>query len=43
MTEGLGLAPDEFVAGIVHIGTAPVTPPDRPRPDLTRIVSWVAA
>ena len=43
VTEGLGLAPHEFVAGIVHIGTAPVTPPDRPRPDLSRVVTWVTA
>lgn len=43
VTEGLGLAPQEFVAGIVHIGTAPVTPPDRPRADLNRVVTWVTA
>jgi nitroreductase len=42
LAEGLGLQPEEFVAGIVHIGTAPVTPPDRPRPDLARVVSWVS-
>jgi nitroreductase len=41
VTEALGLQPQEFVAGIVHIGTAPVTPPDRPRPDLSRAVTWV--
>lgn len=39
---GLGLAPQEFVAGIVHIGTAPPPPPDRPRPDLARVVTWMA-
>jgi hypothetical protein len=43
VTEGLGLGPAEFVAGIVHIGTAPATPPDRPRPDLSRITSWMVA
>lgn len=43
LEQGLGLTPEEFVAGIVHIGTAPVTPPDRPRPDLARIVAWVGA
>jgi nitroreductase len=43
VAEGLGLHPQEFVAGIIHIGTAPVTPPDRPRPDLARIVTWMAA
>ncbi len=43
LEQGLGLTPEEFVAGIVHIGTAPLTPPDRPRPNLDRIVSWVGA
>jgi nitroreductase len=33
----------ETVAGIVHIGTPPEDGPDRPRPDLSRIVSWVEA
>ncbi len=40
--EGLGLAPGEFVAGVIHIGTETAAPPDRPRPDLDRIVTWVA-
>ncbi|PTE13510.1 nitroreductase family protein [Pseudogemmobacter blasticus] len=36
-----GCAPGETVAGIVHIGTAPATEmPDRPRPDLTRVLHW---
>lgn len=39
---GLGLAPHERVAGLIHIGTETATPPDRPRPDLDRIVTWVA-
>ena len=43
LTDGLGLEPHEFLAGFVHIGTAPVTPPDRPRPDLARIATWVSA
>lgn len=33
----------ETVAGIVHIGTPPADGPDRPRPDLSRIVTWVEA
>ncbi|PZQ95848.1 MAG: nitroreductase [Cereibacter sphaeroides] len=41
--QGLGLAPHETVAGIVHIGTAPMTPPDRPRPDIARLTTWVDA
>jgi nitroreductase len=40
---GLGLAPQEWVAGIVHIGTAAGAVPDRPRPDLDRIVTWARA
>ncbi len=40
--EGFGLAPQEFVAGIVHIGTPTVTPPDRPRPDIARLTTWMA-
>lgn len=31
----------ETVAGIVHIATPPADGPDRPRPDLARLVSWV--
>ncbi len=41
--EGLGLQPGEWVAGLIHIGTESATPPDRPRPDLGRIVAWVGA
>ena len=33
----------ETVAGIVHIGTPPEDGPDRPRPDLARVVTWVEA
>ena len=39
---GLGLAPREFVAGLIHIGSETSAPPERPRPDLDRIVTWVA-
>lgn len=38
-----GCAEGETVAGIVHIGTPPEDAPDRPRPDLSRLVSWVQA
>jgi nitroreductase len=41
LTEGLGLGPQEFVAGIVHVGTPTLVPPDRPRPDIDRITTWV--
>ncbi|WP_135450989.1 MULTISPECIES: nitroreductase family protein [Tabrizicola] len=38
-----GCVEGETVAGIVHIGTPPADGPDRPRPDLGRIVTWVEA
>lgn len=41
--EALGLAGGERVAGLIHIGTESATPPDRPRPDVEAITSWVAA
>lgn len=37
----LGLTGDEWVAGFIHIGTEGITPPERPRPDLTRITQWI--
>lgn len=39
--EGLGLADHERVAGFIHLGTQTLTPPDRPRPDIEAIVSWM--
>ena len=38
-----GCADGETVAGIVHIATPPADGPDRPRPDLALLVSWVEA
>lgn len=38
-----GCRDGETVAGIVHIATPPEDGPDRPRPDLSRIVTWVDA
>ena len=35
-----GCTAGETVAGIVHIATPPADAPDRPRPDLGRIVTW---
>lgn len=35
-----GCSGAETVAGIVHIGTAPTPAPERPRPDLAKIVTW---
>ena len=39
--QGLGLAGHETVAGFIHIGTQTSEPPDRARPDLDAITSWV--
>ncbi len=38
-----GCSQGETVAGIVHIGTPPADAPDRPRPDLDRLVTWAEA
>lgn len=38
---GLGLGPQERVAGLIHIGTERAAPPERPRPDLATITQWV--
>jgi nitroreductase len=43
ITEAFGCGAHETVAGIVHIGTPPADGPDRARPDLARLVSWVSA
>lgn len=43
LTDALQLAPHEIVAGFIHLGTESSTPPDRPRPDLDAITSWVRA
>lgn len=37
----LGLAPHEFVAGFIHVGTETVVPPERPRPDPEALTTWV--
>ena len=37
----IGLAENERVAGFIHIGTASAVPPERPRPDLDVITTWV--
>ena len=43
VTETLALAPHEHVAGFIHIGTETAAPPERPRPDLDAITTWVDA
>ncbi|KQT53732.1 NAD(P)H nitroreductase [Aureimonas sp. Leaf454] len=39
----LGIAPEEKVAGFVHVGTPIDVPADRPRPDLSQIVREASA
>ncbi|MFK7869313.1 MAG: nitroreductase family protein [Roseobacter sp.] len=41
MSDGLGLADHERIAGIVHIGTETSAPPERPRPELSQITQWM--
>lgn len=41
--DGLGLADHETVAGFIHLGTETNAPPERPRPDLAAITTWVDA
>jgi nitroreductase len=41
--DGVGLAPHERIAGLIHIGTETNAPPERPRPDLAQKVTWLDA
>ena len=43
LTAGLALAPDERLTGFVHIGTETAAPPERPRPDIARVVVWAGS
>jgi len=44
LVEGvLGLAPHESVVGFVYLGTCATPPPDRPRPDVAGLVTWLDA
>jgi nitroreductase len=38
--ELLGIAPDEKMAGFIHIGSSDFPVPDRPRPELSQIVTY---
>ena len=42
LKHGLSLSKSEFVAGFIHIGTERITPPERPRPDVAALTSWVS-
>ncbi|WP_371169444.1 nitroreductase family protein [Aliiroseovarius sp. 2305UL8-7] len=39
--DAFGLEDHEVVAGIIHIGTETVAPPERPRPDMNAITTWI--
>lgn len=43
VTRAFGCTSGETIAGIVHIATPPADAPDRPRPDLSALVTWVEA
>lgn len=38
----LGLADHERIAGFIHIGTEGAAPPERPRPEIDSITTWVS-
>jgi nitroreductase len=42
MRDALGLADHERVAGFIHIATETTAPPDRPRPALEEITTWLS-
>jgi len=39
---GIGLAPNERIAGFIHIATEGARPPERPRPDVAAKTTWVS-
>ena len=41
--DGLGLDDHEHIAGLIHLGTEKNAPPERPRPNLDAITTWVDA
>lgn len=41
LSAGLDLAPDERIAGFVHVGHTSGAPPDRPRPDPATTIRWI--
>ncbi|WP_376877502.1 nitroreductase [Albirhodobacter sp. R86504] len=41
--DAFGLGKGEWVAGLIHIGTEGSPPPERPRPDIDAITTWVSA
>lgn len=41
VTTAFDLAENERVAGIIHIGTETSAPPERPRPDIAALTTWL--
>ena len=41
MRTGFGLEDHERIAGIIHIGTETSVPPERPRPDVEALTTWL--
>ncbi|AXT34763.1 nitroreductase [Phaeobacter sp. LSS9] len=39
--EAFGLRPHERIAGLIHIATEASAPPERPRPDLDALTTWM--
>lgn len=42
LRDGLKLADHERVAGFIHIGSESAAPPERPRPDIESITTWLS-
>lgn len=42
MTEALALQDHERIAGLIHIATETSAPPERPRPDVETITTWIS-
>ena len=43
MQAELGLGGAEWVAGFIHIGSCEAVPPERPRPDMAAVTTWLDA
>ena len=43
LSVALGIGETEAIAGFIYIGTETTAPPERPRPDIDAITTWVSA
>lgn len=41
LKQALGIEAPEYVAGYIHLGSPRATPPERPRPDVPAITTWI--